>query len=57
MVEYISVGKYVLKRHIYPSLDEIFETILLICWYQDKNFNQSHFVVQKSRTDANRYDF
>jgi hypothetical protein len=27
-----SVGKYVRKRHINPSLDEIFETILFISW-------------------------
>jgi hypothetical protein len=27
----LTVCKYVRKRHINPSLDEIFETILLIC--------------------------
>ena len=34
-----SVGKYVLKQHINPTLDEIFEGILLIYVHQHKQLS------------------
>ena len=34
-----SVGKYVLKQHINPTLDEIFEGILLIYVHHDKQLS------------------
>jgi hypothetical protein len=30
---------YEIKINDNPSLDEIFETILLICWHQDKQLS------------------